>query len=883
MSKMRVEKDPLLPAFLSQESKAAMYDDEELAAIRVEQLNLKQELRLQYGSWRSAPPERQAAVRGLYLDYKAAESVVYRRVSAHCVPPHTDHADIQYLKLEVEAYLQKTNAIGARRVEALAALEAVDIEEQIDVLPNANAVDHDLSLAAAVLTSTDFSRVGSFVELLGASDPCTILAQLAEGLETPPATATPSGTTDVSASTATAIPSGATDVSASTATAIPSGATGSMSTATGTPSGAIDDVSMATATPLDTAPQPTGIASGKRRSLGPSRSELAMPPPPLPAPWTSTTPDELIDPELLGISALASGSSTPKAVAAATSAQQVPRPSVKKAKSNLNAALEAAQARSRSMSIASSTSSVHSTDTDQTESKVSVIDDDHIESVIFAFDTLASAILDENADRLAFFTKVLALPAKTSHARGWWPGMTMTKVDGKDCCPRCGIDIAELCKGFKGLVPAAQRSKMKKHIFDCTAASIKKASMPSILGGYDQAQPCCFCIAREGWSERQGQHRTPQQWTGHLTMAHHAGDLCFCGETLVDTNRFGRLHLASHGIFAKPMLHTDPVAADFPDPSFSLRDHCFHADPVEWEQHCVEEFSLAIDAAATLPARSVWGVRNDLKLGQGLRPIYRTACAEQAYLSPTPPTYAAVDDGRFPPIVTDTAAKVVSKFGYCIFCCFDSRLSYTERMKQHTHLANMRKHVLAHILNFITCKHRPAYVCRDKEDDKDSAEQNESSVSGPESALAAEKSYTFANWSDLRWFCPDPSCTFHDKDINLRQLVNHIYLYHRAFDHGTVGVNCISVDDTSFVSNLRVLFKNADLHKLAAQTAFPQNDGGESVAGSSSDPKNLSGFQKQQAAKVAAGIPLVGRGKGRGSGRGRGQKGKASPRVEAEE
>lgn len=72
-------------------------------------------------------------------------------------------------------------------------------------------------------------------------------------------------------------------------------------------------------------------------------------------------------------------------------------------------------------------------------------------------------------------------------------------------------------------------------------------------------------------------------------------------------------------------------------------------------------------------------------------------------------------------------------------------------------------------------------------------------------------------------------CHFEQSSLSLRQLSNHLFITHRAFHHGTVLTSCYSSTDSDFVKNMRILFRNVDIHVLSKNAGFPlhEKDGEE--------------------------------------------------------
>ena len=78
---MRSEKDPNLPTYLSRESKQARFDDDELSAIVLNQREVRRKLRDKSNLSPEEILSLEHQARDLYLDYKAKEAVVYKKVS----------------------------------------------------------------------------------------------------------------------------------------------------------------------------------------------------------------------------------------------------------------------------------------------------------------------------------------------------------------------------------------------------------------------------------------------------------------------------------------------------------------------------------------------------------------------------------------------------------------------------------------------------------------------------------------------------------------------------------------------------------------------------------------------------------------------------------
>lgn len=82
MSYMHCEKDPNLPTYLSPKSKDAVFNDDELCHIVLDQREVRRKLR----DKESLSPDEilnlELQARNLYLDYKAKEAVVYKNVSS---------------------------------------------------------------------------------------------------------------------------------------------------------------------------------------------------------------------------------------------------------------------------------------------------------------------------------------------------------------------------------------------------------------------------------------------------------------------------------------------------------------------------------------------------------------------------------------------------------------------------------------------------------------------------------------------------------------------------------------------------------------------------------------------------------------------------------
>ena len=86
----------------------------------------------------------------------------------------------------------------------------------------------------------------------------------------------------------------------------------------------------------------------------------------------------------------------------------------------------------------------------------------------------------------------------------------------------------------------------------------------------------------------------------------------------------------------------------------------------------------------------------------------------------------------------------------------------------------------------------------------------------------ADKSPT--SWRDQRYNCPVIKRHMNRLSLSLRQLVNHLFITHRAFHQGLVVSSCFSTTDDDFVRNLRVMIRNVDIHNLAANAGFPMKE-----------------------------------------------------------
>jgi hypothetical protein len=653
------------------------------------------------------------------------------------------------MKAEVVAHLAKTKILPNEREKILARVDEVDVNDQVDALPDGALVDHNLDLTTAVIASTDFSAPDSIVRLLSAVSSLEDTFQLFQSA--------------VSATSA--------DKTATTTEVEPASTRASTSAA---PS-----------------------SSSTRTPFKATSSQLLMPPPSVPA----RAQEKIATPPPPSVT-------TPPA---ATSIEAI-QPRVRAKKAAESKVALAAENRFRSASVSSATSATSSS---ASTSAMSAIDSTYKDSVSYRLDQVATMLLDPSVDRLEFVEAILKLPAKCSHATGWWPGLTSKVVAGEHQCPRCSITLTELVKGMKLLRPAAKLSKLKQHIFNCTQEHIKEAAMPSLIASFQQAQACPICMAHidnvEDETEFLEGVRTPKQWADHLRHTHSEGDFCICGYNIGWPSKDGQLHLAvEHNIWSSKLgSATVPIGpTHFPLPHLSLRDYHFYPDPREWESHQQQEYELVINGAHVLPAEHAWAVRSDLTVSQNDQRRLNTVIAEIDAVSPRL-GLLSVEDGRFEPVILDANAKIVSKYGYCIICAGNTEETFTERMATYNHLSNQRKHFMTHVINMITGREVLKHVSHQWRDPNAMDEDIEESDPGPTS------------WRNLRFRCPDQLCRYASSSLSLRQLVNHIYLHHRAFNHGTLGGACYATTDDEFIVNLRSHFSNLSLKVLATKAGFP--------------------------------------------------------------
>lgn len=479
--------------------------------------------------------------------------------------------------------------------------------------------------------------------------------------------------------------------------------------------------------------------------------------------------------------------------------------------------------RGRSTSAESSTSTSSSTPTTNGSDKGSTESDSSVSSIIDDLDTIQTMVLDPGADKLFFFSTLLKLPSTSTSAAGWWPGMVMVRNSaGQDSCPRCYETMTDIvaAKGHQNQILSHRTNDMRLHVYTCTQASITAKGIDEVLERFDQGQLCPACdtsgsgrndtvdedteqdtdvsddeddtpgpstraAIKPKWASMKTRTRQkPYEWLKHLE-SHPAGTICSCGWVFTESQMQCAMHLATaHRIWASRIGNRSETATEpdilspqhMPPARYSLTDYAWYIDPVDWEHHCQQNFEQVINNS---PGQHTFFPREDLFLKKPAeRAAFARAIASLDII--VSPSTASEHDNRFQPVVAIEHIAVPVRYGHCIWCAFDTSLTYTDRMPPISSAGIARAHHLHHLLDLWSADHPEHKV------------PNKSFKKAPSTRpLAAPNTHG----------CPDPHCSFASANMRVWELSNHIVVHHACYTNPDP-LLLFADDEPTFACNL---------------------------------------------------------------------------------